>query len=318
MTRPGFVLRHRLSGQTMGTEWSLQWCAPSSISETEVRLTLEAVFTRIINQMSTWERASEISRFNQLQAGSKLKIREDFQLVLREALLLARQSHGAFDPTLGGLITERGFGSGVSRFNDTRASFGSGAWEYITPKSGMIKQPGGVQLDLSAMAKGYAVDQMIAALHPMGITQCLAEIGGEFRGSGVKPDGLPWWVDLEKESHEPSQRQNLDVVPIRIGLYNLSLASSGGFRQSIRTKAGRVSHIVPAGSVNWTEANDPTLSSVSVLHKDCMWADGWATALFSLGLEDGLAMAEDQGVMAVFQRVGCESVFSTAVQSLRL
>ena len=152
----------------------------------------------------------------------------------------------------------------------------------------------------------------------MGITQCLTEIGGEFRGSGAKPDGLPWWVDLEQESLEESYKHRPSNVPIRIALFNLSVATSGAFRQLKKTETGRISHIVPAGSVIGTEKNDPDLSCVSVLHKDCLWADGWATALFALGLKDGLALSEDRNLMAVFQRVGGESIYSVAAQSLRL
>ncbi len=68
---------------------------------------------------------------------------------------------------------------------------------YRSDRAQQVLQPGGVQLDLSSIAKGFAVDLVSETLSNRGVTDHLVEIGGELRGSGVKPDGSPWWVALE-------------------------------------------------------------------------------------------------------------------------
>lgn len=246
------------------------------------------VFHQVIAQMSTWEPESQISRYNRLPAGEALPIGREFSEVLSLALDIAEQSDGAFDPTLGGETARRGFGPNSAWAPQTAQLTGPQAWSAIRPGSGELHQPGGVQLDLSGIAKGYAVDRMADALTTLGVTGCLAEIGGEFVGRGVRPDGLPWWVDLDPIG--PSS-------DVRVGLCDLALATSGAYRQTWRTSAGTVSHIVPAGE----ETALSSLASVTVLDPSCAVADAWATALFALGRQRGAALAKARDLKAVFR-----------------
>ncbi len=151
-------------------------------------------------------------------------------------------------------------------------------------------QPGGVTLDLSSIAKGYAVDLCAERLREMGVPSFLMEIGGEFVGQGVKPDGQPWWVELELSDLAPAPGEPAGTD---VALVNLAVATSGDF---VRRRDG-VSHIID-GRTGATL--DQTLSGVAVLHASAMEADGWATALFALGLAHGLAMADAQGLAVVF------------------
>ncbi len=246
------------------------------------------VFQQVIAQMSTWEPESQISRFNSLPAGEALPIGREFSEVLSLALDIANHSDGAFDPTLGGETARRGFGPAGASAPDTPQLTGPQAWSAIHPVCDVLRQPGGVQLDLSGIAKGYAVDRMADALASLGVTQFLAEIGGEFVGRGVKPDGLPWWVDLDPAGRSEN---------VRVGLCDLALATSGAYRQTRRTSGGAVSHIVPASE----ETALGTLASVSVLDPCCAVADAWVTALFALGGERGTAMAKARNLKAVFR-----------------
>src|SRR3546814_14477007 len=91
-------------------------------------------------------------------------------------------------------------------------------------------QPGGLRLDLSAIAKGHGVDLVCAALRAHGIEHFLVEVGGELRGRGSKPDGLPWWVALEHAQEEIS-------APVRIALHGLAVASSGAAFQHFTVNA---------------------------------------------------------------------------------
>ena len=304
MPAPGSELRARLSGITMGTRWSLSWCAPDRVCEADVLDAVTHMFSRIIAQMSTWEPESQISRFNRLPAGEVLPIDREFSEVLSLALDIANQSDGAFDPTLGGETARRGFGPNGTLATDTGYLTGPQAWSAIGPWHGELRQPGGVQLDLSGIAKGYAVDCMGKVLASLGVTRFLAEIGGEFVGKGVRPDGLPGWVDLDPLG--PS-------ADVRVGLCDLALATSGAYRQSRRTPGGVVSHIVPAGE----KAPVSSLASVTVLGPSCAVADAWATALFALGRDRGTALAKARNLKAVFRFwSGEESWLSPAARRL--
>ncbi len=241
----------------------------------------------MISEMSTWEERSEISRFNRLPADECLKIGTDFAEVLELALDIARRSNGAFDPALGREVARRGFGAQRGVNVGDAMMTGPEAWCHLELTDGMLCQPGGLCLDLSAIAKGFAVDRCARSLSDLGVNQCLIEIGGEFVGRGVKPDGLPWWVDLEG----PSSSKD-----IRIAVCELAVATSGGWRQSRMESRHTLSHIVPARG-----QEDASLASVSVLHETCAAADAWATALFAIGFEGGAALAEAQGLCAILQ-----------------
>ncbi len=288
--RPEAFMGHGLTGETMGTTWSASWCAAPGLSEETVKAALEASFAEIIASMSPWEPASLISQFNSLGPGESLPIDSSFAEVMAMALRVAHASAGAFDPCLGGEVMRRGFGpAGIGAGQEGRAH-GPHIWSQLLPEPARLYQPGGVTLDLNAIAKGYAVDQMGRALEQLGLSQFLVEIGGEFAGRGVKPDRSPWWVDLENPSPEEA--------PWRIALVGHSVATSGDYRQRRVLDCLKVSHIVPAVS---RECRQGDLACVTVVHESCALADAWATALFAMGDTASLALANRLNLAILLQ-----------------
>lgn len=275
----------RLSGATMGTGWSLSFAAPDSTTNSAVVTALEETFSLVIQQMSGWEPTSDLCRFNRAEPGWR-DLPEELFKVLKRALEIAELTHGAYDPALGARVDALGFGPGFEH------TLGAQDWRSIKldAENRAAFQPGGVTLDLSSIAKGHAVDLCAARLKALAIPSFLMEIGGEFAGEGVKPDGNPWWVGLELSDQPPApdEPKHTDVA-----LVGLALATSGDF---VRRREG-LSHLLD-GRTGETVAN--ALSGVSVLHASAMEADGWATALFALGPEAGIAMADAQGLAAVF------------------
>lgn len=284
------ILEMRLTGQTMGTVWSATWFAAPGFSEQIVLDEFEALFAGIIASMSPWDAGSLISQFNRLAPGDLLTVDEGFAEVMGMGLEIARASGGQFDPCLGGEVMRRGFGPAGIGAGTGGDRYGPDAWQGLIAGSQIICQPGSVTLDLSAIAKGYAVDRMARILGMLGVSQFLVEIGGEFVARGVKPDRSPWWINLEN----PCERSG----PWRLALVGKALATSGDYRR-FRMEAGeRISHIV-TGSQRRTRFGD--LACVSVVHDTCAQADGWATALFASGDETGLALADAQDLAAIFQ-----------------
>ena len=176
----------------------------------------------VTSQMSQWEPNSDISRFNRAPAGTWHSMPEEFFRVLQAALDLARDSNGAYDPTLGALTDLWGFGPNGRRHDVPepvaieQAKSRSG-WQRIALDAGRraALQAGGVQLDLSSIAKGFAVDLVSETLSRRGLADHLVEIGGELRGSGTKPGLSPWWVAMDsrrlRHAGRPAQSVDRDL-----------------------------------------------------------------------------------------------------------
>jgi thiamine biosynthesis lipoprotein len=158
-----------------------------------------------------------------------------------------------------------------------------------------------VQADLSAIAKGFAVDEVGRALDALGFTDWLVEIGGEVRAAGVNDDGVPWRVAIEKPEAvkppaEPGQPYTITREVQRIiGLQNAALATSGDYRNFYMAGGKRISHTIDPRTIRPIAHN---LASASVIMDECALADAYATALMVLGPEEGLALANDKGIPA--------------------
>ena len=285
-----------LGGETMGTRWSVRLPVRASADLHAIHAGIQHQLDRVVAQMSTWEAASDISRYRHAGAGSWIALPVEFARVLDCAIEVAAASDGAFDPSAGELVNLSGFGppGPVARAPEAAqvdAALARAGWRRLALRGHELQQPGGITLDLSAIAKGYGVDQVARRLTALGIENHLVEVGGELRGTGLRPDGQPWWVDL----HRPPGAQALPLT--RIALHGLSVATSGDYLRHFHEAGVSHSHTLdPRTGRPITHG----LTSVSVLHRDCMRADAWSTALTVLGTEAGLVCAREQGLAALF------------------
>ncbi|VTU24424.1 FAD:protein FMN transferase [Variovorax sp. PBL-E5] len=281
----------QLHGQTMGTTWSLRFINPRMLRLIDVRAAVEGALARVIAQMSHWEHDSDIVRFNRAPTGSRHLLRPEFASVLACAIRWAEASGDAIDPTIGPLVACWGFGPdahaqppSLEELARARARTG---WRRLgfDAHDGSLRQPGGMTLDLSGIAKGFAVDHGVDALRALGLTDLLFEIGGELRGLGRRPGGTPWQLQIEADAAQ------------RVPLADMAIATSGD-RWHRREHAGR----------HWSHTIDPrtgepvvhALASVTVLHAQCMQADALATVLTVLGPDEGLAFAVQHDLAALF------------------
>jgi thiamine biosynthesis lipoprotein len=247
---------------------------------------IEGRLASIVAEMSQWEPDSLLSRFNRAPAGSAFVLPPDFAAVLEASLDVARRTDGAFDPTHGRAAALLGYGAATiagppreSALHDARASAGLYRLDYDPARRRLI-QPGGLWLDFSGIAKGFAVDAIADLLAAEGFEDALVEIGGELAGRGLKPDGQPWWVYLEA-------LDGATPAPLRVGLHDIAVATSGHHVRGVHTL-------------------DPTdgrpvrhdIAVASVIHDRAMYADAWATALIVLGPARAPEIAEREGLAA--------------------
>ena len=283
----------------MGTTWSVQLAAARNADLHALHAGIQARLDRVVAQMSTWDAGSDISAYNRAVAGSWHRIPAEFRIVLACALRIAEASDGAFDPSIGSLVGLWGFGADAAHGDapmpgEREAARDAVDWRKIDLRDGELLQPGGVRLDLSAIAKGFGADAVVAGLREAGITGALVEVGGELHGYGRKPDGTPWRVLVEAG---PEQDDH-SLEPRVLELDGLAVATSGDrwHHYTVRDEHGierRYTHTLDPRSGAPVE-HAP--AAVSVVANDAMHADAWATALTVLGEDAGMALAEREGL----------------------
>lgn len=290
------------TGATMGTTYQVQ-LAGVTLTEEDQNALVEAVDAELLavnEAMSTYMPDSEISRFNRQEAdGVPFPISERFREVMRRSIEVYEQSGGAFDPTLEPLISLWGFGAESSETEEPTAEqieqrlTRVGLNKVVLQENTLRKTVPGLELNLSAIAKGYGVDRVAALLQEAGYTNIYVEIGGEVVCEGVNARRIPWVIGVQL----PEREAGSSLIR-RLSLHNRALATSGDYRNYLGPEAEHRHHILdprtgrPAGH---------TLASVSVLAADCMTADAVATALYVMGTREGMEWLQSRaGMDALF------------------
>lgn len=286
----------RLHGNTMGTSWSVAAVAARGTDAGQLNTIITEALDLVIAQMSPWQPCSDISRFNAATAGTKLALPAEFRHVLQCALRVAAETNGAYDPTLGALVDLWGFGPRPAATlppaqTDIDAALHACGWrQLVLTPDGSVCQPGGLRLDLSSIAKGFAVDLVAARLHAHGFSHALVEIGGELAGSGVKPDGTPWWVGIEHRGSNPAPASGIVVA-----LHGMAIATSG-VERAVTVGGRRHAHTIDPKTGAPVEGG---LVRATVLASSCMEADAYATAFMVMGVERSLAFAITHHIAAL-------------------
>ena len=253
----------------------------------------------IEERMSHYRPDSELSRFNRARTTEPRRMSRETLEVVAEALAVSRVSRGAFDVTVGPLVDAWGFGPGGraraapddASLDAIRANVGPDLLEVDPAAATLRKRRRGVVIDLSAIAKGHAVDAISTLLEARGFSDYLVEIGGELRAAGANERGAPWRVAIERPVPGGPSAQR--IVP----LTDAAVATSGDYRNFYDLDGARVSHTIdPRTGRPVAHA----LRSVTVIAPRCSLADARSTALNVLGPEAGYALAVEQGWAALF------------------
>ncbi|MDH3583014.1 MAG: FAD:protein FMN transferase [Phycisphaerae bacterium] len=285
-----------VSGRTMGTGYTVRVrCDPDLWTPTQLTDEVERILGRIDARMSSYRPGSEVSRFNRRQQSDWFAVSAESAAVVAAAQEISVASGGALDVTAAPLVNLWGFGAvrpdrlppAPSELALVRRRVGHTRLSVRPSPPAIRKQWPDLEIDLSALAKGYALDVVAARLGAMDIEHYLVEIGGEIKAGGRSERERPWRVGVESPS------RSAPSIGAVVALDGNALATSGDYRNTVRAEGRRYCHIIDPRSGRPVEHD---LAAASVIHDSGMQADGWATALMVLGPEQALATARRRGL----------------------
>jgi FAD:protein FMN transferase len=272
----------QIEGPAFGAGWRVRVSAEADAGA--IARAVSGVVASVDGEMSPFRAGSALSRVNRTESSDWMPVPPAMTVVLAEAQRIAGQSAGAFDPTLGGIVGRYGFGPIMTAPEGQFAemAIGPGRLRKAHPRQ---------TLDLCGIAKGYALDQSVAALRALGLTAFFIEMGGEVFALGTRPNGQAWQAGLARPLPGAAD------VHCRLRLSSEALATSGDQINSYRLGGRRYGHIIDPALRHPAEN---ALASVSVFAPQAITADALATALYAMGPERGAELAERAGLAALF------------------
>jgi FAD:protein FMN transferase len=284
-----------LSGQTMGTTWSLRSVQASD----ETRALIQNHLDQREAVLSHWRQDSAVSRFNDSRSTDWQPVPAELVKVVELARDIASRTEGALDITLAPLIDLWGFGAAgaamaipsEAQIADAKARCG---WQYLQTQldpPALKKSIPELRINVSSVTEGFVIEELITLLKEQGLTDFLLEVGGEVAAIGRAPDVQPWRVGIQ--TPEAPSGNALQTVP----LTDLCIATSGNYRQHFEKGGHSYSHLI--SPITGRPIEHP-LTSVSVIQPSSALADGYATALMILGPERGREVADKLGLRVIW------------------
>ncbi|BCE02349.1 FAD:protein FMN transferase [Marinicellulosiphila megalodicopiae] len=288
-----------LQGKTMGQVSYRVLVVTTPSSQQSIQSGIDAQLDSVVELMSTYESDSQINQFNDSPLNEAFKLDQKTFDVLALSQKISEQTQGAFDITVGPLVDLWGFGPKAKPEQipdpmQIMQSFNLIGYDSIVldEKSLSATKKQYRRVDLSAIAKGYAVDEIAHYLESKNINSYMIEVGGEIRLKGVKPNGNKWRIAIEIPQSDLNQQ-----IQTTLSLTDISMATSGDYRNFFELDGVRYSHTIDPKTGYPINHH---LASVTVLSEDCATADAMATALMVMGGEDGLKFANEHNISAYF------------------
>lgn len=291
----------KIEGYAQGTTYQFSFELPAD-STTELATIEKAVsdeFARLDLALSNYRDDSRIEQLNAQKTTDVLAADEELIMLIEQARKVYHASQGCYDLTVKPLFDLWGFKKDVfspptdEALAQTLTTIGMDKLETIDATH-LRKQIPELRIDLSSIGQAYSVERMGKLLENFGVQNYMIEIGGELQVKGKKPGNQAWRIALEKPL--PNERKLQKVVSFDSG-ESMGLIASGTYRHFFDSNGKRYSHILDARSGKPVEHNTV---SVTVLHTNPTIAGTWATALTCLGSADGIKIANENHITALF------------------
>ena len=297
----------------MGTYYVISYFAKSDneMTSNDVDRHIKKDLAEVNRQMSTYQNDSEISQFNRAKKNTEFPISDDFARVLSFSIQLAKKTDGRFDPTIGPLVNLWGFGPSGDKKVPTKKEIQKAKSSVGFEKLKLAKKDkqwflaktnSQTYVDLSATAKGYAVDKISQFLRAQQLSNHIVDIGGELVSSGNKY-GEKWSVAIETPSTTQKSIQKV------IALKNQAIATSGSYRNFFTENGIRYNHTIDSKTGQSIQSD---LVSVSVVDSRGLITDGLATALMTLGFDQAKIFAQKNSLKVyLIKYIAKENRFET-------
>lgn len=283
-----------ISGQVFGTSFSVVYD-----SQINYEKQFDSLFQVINRSMSTYLVNSDISKINRNEV---IEVDEHFIKVHNESKVIFNETNGAFDPTIGAVVNAWDFGpeGRILELDSLKIDnlMNNVGYDKVHLEKGFIMKNPETYLDFNAIAKGYAVDVISNFLEEQIRTNYLVEIGGEIRVHGLNVEKQkPWTVGIDQPNFDGEQ-SIMEVVNLR----DEAMATSGTYRKfKVDDNGNRYAHIINTKTGYPSRTN---ILSASVIAKECMRADAYATAFQAMGIDKVKEFTEEHPelkVMLIFE-----------------
>ena len=284
----------RIQGSTMGTYYAVTLSDPFPGGESALQQEVETLLARLNQEISTYDPASLISRFNQGTGQPPQVIPATMAKIVQQGMDAGRLTRGALDVTVGPLVNLWGFGPdkrptqrpGAEQIAQARARVGIDKLS-LTPQGDHFllgKAIPGLYLDLSTLGEGAASDEIAGLLERRGVHNYLVEVAGAVRSKGRNAKGNPWRVAIVEPSDRPGAIEDV-VTP-----NGMAVSTAGSYRNYYELDGKRYSHIIDPAT---GEPVTHRLVSASVITPTALEADALDTALMVMGPERAMAFAKE-------------------------
>lgn len=286
-----------VTGSTMGSTYSIKWVSAEGTPATEtLHAEIETLLGDFDSEVSTWREDSDLARFNALPANSCSEMPTSVLELVGLGHILAEESAGDFDLTVGPMLKLWGFHGGnggqvVPEPEALEAALATVGQKYLRVEGTQLCKSVNVQVDVSAIAAGYMVDKVVDHLLSRGIASYMVEITGELKASGMKPGKTHWKIAIE----EPRDDERMAHLIVRLD--GQAVSTSGDYRNYFEYEGKRYSHTFDPRSGRPVMHE---LAAVTVLHNSAAKADGLSTVLLVKGPEKGWEFALEHEIAALF------------------
>lgn len=301
-----------MQGETMGTYYKISYY-DSLDRNTKLQEEIERLFDKLNQELSTYIPTSTISQFN--TTSEKFQIpgnvtnniargKPHFRINYGVAKDVYKKTQGHFDPTVMPLVNYWGFGtegksepSSIDSVEIKRMMkyVGMDKVGYQMTEEGnafLMKKHPKASMDFSALAKGYAVDEVANFMLKERINNFMVEIGGELVLKGVNPRSENWTIGISKPDHNAKPTE----LYKKLNLSNRAVASSGNYRNFHVIEGKQYGHTISPFTGFPSVAK---VLSTTVIHKKCIHADAYCTAFMLMDPERSVELAERDKEMEV-------------------
>ncbi len=273
----------------LGTVCSIQLFTEKP--QTEVELVLQTCIRRLEElerHLSANAESSTLIDINKASGVSAVNVPADIYPLFARAVFFAEKTDGAFNPAIGGVVKLWNIGFENARKPEDRdiqvALSRTDYKDVQLAGTAVFLKKEGMKLDLGAIAKGFAADELTRIVKQAGIMHAVIDIGGTISAVGVRPDGKRWNIGIR----DPRVQQGQPIISAPIE--SRSISTSGSYERYFEQDGIRYHHIIDPATGYPVQSN---MIAVSVFADSATDADALSTACFVLGYKKAVKLLDE-------------------------